>query len=630
MEESKIKYRNASLEIRESGEPDQKREISLAFSSENPVMMYDFERNDYVYEVLGHKQDEINLDILGSGRAPLLLDHSRDANSQVGVVQNVAVKESVGRASVKFSRSPKGREIEQDVVDGVRQNVSVGYMVNKSIETGEVLDGYKIVRAIDWQPREISIVTLGADSTVGVGRNDQQLNNNKGKKMAEKTENKQDVNVEEIRAQATKAETDRVRDILSLGSKFDMMNDAQDFIGRSKTVEDFKSFALDNLAKQRSEKQESARTVQDTVPAIQQKSAEIGMSKKELDSYSMVKIIRAHAFPENKKFREEAGLEIEASEAAVPLQPHGQRGTFVVPYDAVMYNRQPKRRDLIVGNASDSPVDTQYGNFTVPTYTQSMIEILRSQLVVQRAGATVLTGLSGDLSFPRHDTASVGYWVAESGAVTESTQTISQLQLTPKTVGALTEYSRKLILQSSIDVESFVRQDQAAVLARAIDSKAISGDGTSNTPTGITNTTSVGARTINSSGSPLPYSPYEDLVLLWSDIATQNADLGSLAYIESPATSAIFRTAKKDAGSGIFVEEGQQIDGYNVYVSTQVPANTVIFGNWRELLLGFFGGLDVLIDPYSSSNSGTVRIVSFQSVDVGVRHAASFSVGTLA
>ena len=92
----------------------------------------------------------------------------------------------------------------------------------------------------------------------------------------------------------------------------------------------------------------------------------------------------------------------------------------------------------------------------------------------------------------------------------------------------------------------------------------------------------------------------------------------------NPANFGTLKTTAKDSGSGLFVAENGMVNGYPVVVSNQITANNYVFGNFNDLLIGFFGGLDITVDPYSNSTSGTVRIVALQSVDVAVRHAVSF------
>ena len=119
---------------------------------------------------------------------------------------------------------------------------------------------------------------------------------------------------------------------------------------------------------------------------------------------------------------------------------------------------------------------------------------------------------------------------------------------------------------------------------------------------------------------------FRSIVALETYVNQDNALLGNLAYITDAGTYGGLKTTKKDAGSGEFVAGPDgRLNGYNTIVSNQATAGNVYFGNWADVLIGMWGGLDITVDPYTASTTGTVRIVALQSVDVAVRHAESFA-----
>lgn len=349
----------------------------------------------------------------------------------------------------------------------------------------------------------------------------------------------------------------------------------------------------------------------------------IGMDTKEVRRYSLINAIRAAA---SRDWRE-AGLEKEASEAVAKKLGKEPR-SFFVPYDWLA----SESRDLVVGTDAS-------GGYTKATdlLAQNFIDLLRNKLVVQAAGATVLSGLVGDIAIPRQSGGATAYWVAESGTLTESTQAFEQVAMAPKTVGAFTDISRKLLLQSSIDIEAFVRNDLATVLALAIDYAALHGSGSSNQPTGVQNQTGVATVSIDVNGGDPAWSHIVDLE---TEVAQDNADVGALSYVTNAKVRGKLKQTMRVATYGDIpiweVAAGANpLNGYPVYVSNQVRSDltkgtgsdlsAIFFGNWRDLLIGTWGTLDVLVDPYTSSTSGTVRVVAFQDVDIAVRHGESFS-----
>ena len=137
------------------------------------------------------------------------------------------------------------------------------------------------------------------------------------------------------------------------------------------------------------------------------------------------------------------------------------------------------------------------------------------------------------------------------------------------------------------------------------------------------NTTGVNTVTAFAAANPT----FAEVVTLETAVAEDNALNGNLAYILPASMNGALKTTAKDAGSGQFVSEGGMINGYNAIVSNQATAGNLYFGNFDDLLIGMFGGLDIVVDPYTASTTGTVRIVALQSVDVAVRNAVSFAFG---
>jgi HK97 family phage major capsid protein len=239
------------------------------------------------------------------------------------------------------------------------------------------------------------------------------------------------------------------------------------------------------------------------------------------------------------------------------------------------------------------------------------------------AGATVLNGLQGDVVIPKKSAASTAGWIATEGAASaESEPTFGQITMSPKVVGAHTQITRLMMQQSSLDIENLIRNDLAQGIALSIDAGALSGSGSSGQPTGISATSGINTPTNFAAATPT----FAEVVAMETAVAEDNALLGNLAYILPASMYGALKTALKDAGSGQFVvgPDGQ-INGYNAIVSNQVTAGDLYFGNFADALIGLYGGLDIVVDPYSNSTSGTVNVTALQTVDVAVRHAVSFA-----
>ena len=264
------------------------------------------------------------------------------------------------------------------------------------------------------------------------------------------------------------------------------------------------------------------------------------------------------------------------------------------------------------------------------------IELLRNRMLVRQLGAQVLTGLRGDISFPRQITAAAASWVPESPTadVGSSNLTLDSPDLAPRILQATTSYTRKLLAQGVVDVDMLVRDDFVKVHALAIDLAAIAGLGTSNQPTGILNVSGIGSVTIGANGGVPTYDHFVDLE---TEVAVDNADIGALAYLSTARVRGrMKKSAAISATTGIPAWFGSDVNGYNAQASQQVPSNltkgtsttichAILFGNWADLIIGYWGDLEIIVDPYSQKKRGDIEVTTYQMCDVTVRHAESFA-----
>jgi len=246
---------------------------------------------------------------------------------------------------------------------------------------------------------------------------------------------------------------------------------------------------------------------------------------------------------------------------------------------------------------------------------------LRANALMGSLNARFLPGLTGDIDIPRLDAGATFGWVTEDADGALSDATLGTVAMAPKTVTGQVPISRRLLKQSSPSVEQMLMEDMARGAGLAIDLAAFSGTGASGQPTGVTVVAGTSTSTILAPGAPT----WVELVEFETDVAAANGLRGTLAYVTTAPVNGNLKTTKKDAGSGIFLIEGGQANGYNVEVSTQLAANTIIFGNWEDVIIGLWGVLDVEPDKAAKAAAGGLVLRVFQDVDVGIRHAASFS-----
>lgn len=579
-----LERRSAVVDIAVRGVDEKKRTVSIAVSSELPV------ERSFGKEILVHESNAIDMAFLSSGRAPLLLDH--DMERQIGVIESVGLDaDRVLRANVRFGRSALAQEIFQDVVDGIRGNVSVGYRVNKMERSTTNKDEY-LVRS--WSPLEVSVVSIPADQSVGVGRSAAALEPQPKVEPSIKKEVKMtdEVNMDAVRAEAAEAAARNASAIVELAARHNKRDLGDAALRSGKSIEQFRGELLEAIGSDKPLANEN-----------------IGLTKKEARQFSVVRAIAALANPTDRRLREAAAFEFEVSEAAAQRYGRAAQGVML-PTDVLGV----WKRDL---NTSDD-------NEIVATnlLANEFIDVLRNSSSVMQAGARMLPGLVGNVAIPKKTAASSGGWISsEGGAASESEPTFGTVSMAPKNVGAFTDMTRQLILQSTPAIEALVRDDLTQALALAIDKGALEGSGSSGQPTGILNTSGVNKPTAFAAAVPT----FAEMVAMETAVAEDNALFGNLAYITDAATYGGLKTKAKDAGSGMFVLEGGEANGYNVIRTQQATAGNVYFGNFADCLIGMWGGLDLLVDPYTASSSGTVRVRALQTIDVALRNAVSFA-----
>ena len=418
------------------------------------------------------------------------------------------------------------------------------------------------------------------------------------------------IDIEAVRAQAAADERSRVAGITSLCREHSTDDLAQGLIERGASEADAMREVLAAIAKRAKQPATPATPAAPAAQPIASGSADIGLTEKEARSFSFLNAIRAQMDPTNRALQEAAAFERECSAAVEQKTGQAARGIWV-PHDVL-------KRDLTVGSASAAGdlvfTDARPGSF---------IEQLRNRLALSTLGMTTLSGLQGPVAIPRKTGASTAYWLAEGGDPTGSNPTVDQVTMTPRTVGAYTDFTRRLMLQASLDVETMVRNDLVETLALEIDRVGLYGLGASGEPQGVKLTTGINTKDF-AADSPT----YAELVDMETSINADNADIGAMAYLTNSTRYGAFKTTDKASGAAQFVlEPGGTVNGYPVVRSNQVAAGDVFFGVWNQLLLGLWSGIDLNVDMAALAKSGGVRVIALQDLDFAVRHPEAFCRG---
>ena len=255
------------------------------------------------------------------------------------------------------------------------------------------------------------------------------------------------------------------------------------------------------------------------------------------------------------------------------------------------------------------------------------IGLLRNSLIVRSLGARVLTGLKGDTVIPKATGAATAYWLNEGDALTESGTTYGSIKLEPKTVGALTAFSRNLALQSNPSIEALLRDDISAVVGLAVDKALIHGTAAAKQPVGILNV--VGIQTASLA------------TLTWAAIVTMLEKLGlenvsPNAVLTHAKASTKLQTTLKDASAGsVYLMDGGRVAGLPAYVTNQLEAKAgspakgrVLVGDFSQMVIGEWGATEVLANPYAAGyyEKGDVQLRIMHTMDAVVRHPKAFVV----
>lgn len=622
--------------------------VDMAFASDEPYERW------WGVEILDCSPESVRLGRINDGGA-LLFNHNWDelrGHHVPGSVRCDADGVVRGRVSIAWA-ADEGKTVKL-VQGGHLTKTSVGYEILKIVEQSTAKSGEKIERTLDgqlfdrvltrshreapgdvvafrraldaaagaferaanepttyrvtdWEILENSLVTVPADTSVGLGRSlasdpqpafvpETPVSKHEEKSMTQQVETVDVAAIE--RAAADKAQQ-RIGAIAALGDQFKDFEGARELadaaIRNGQPLDDFRTALMAHVA-QRGKKWEP----------------EIGMSQKEVKRFSLMRAISAMATGDwrGAEFEREASDAVAQKLKASGIERNGSDRGFLIPLEV-------QRRDLVVGTA------TAGGNAVATNLRpQDFVELLRARQLSAELGISRLTGLVGNADITRQTGAATAYWVGENATGTESQQTLGLMQLRPKGLVAYTEVGRLLRQQMTPDADMFVMNDLAKQLAIAIDAAVFAGTGASNQPTGILSTSGIGSVT----GTSLAWA---GILEFQTDVAGANALNRNCKYVTTPSVAALLAQRARFSNTDTPLWSGNILDGevggFPAHSSTNLPAATMIFGDFSEVVQAEWGVLEIDVNPYANFTAGTVGIRAFHYVDIGVRTPGAFS-----
>jgi HK97 family phage major capsid protein/HK97 family phage prohead protease len=530
-------------------------------SSEYPVLRGEYE------EVLIHSPESID-----DSRFPLPLLINHNPENQIGVVENIRLEDKKLVGEVRFTNDDLGKMYEADVIDKVRNNLSIGYQVIKSA----IRDGIKEVS--EFLIHEVSIVPVPADPNATFRATE--FNNFFTRNM----------NMEEQKLSRSEAKKlrEEIVEIRALGSKHNLSDMADDFIANGNSLEQFRSALLEKIT-----------------------------NKEPLDTPDVASYVRNIRQPEYSVVRAIQGIE--------DVSKRGYEWEISKDLERSMPKTNPNSvildlRTMTSAGAGASTIQT--------TVDQSIQDFIQAKSVMANVNAQRFNGLVGDLQIPIGSSASGATVIATDGTTqsAETTPTLTSKTLSPTRIADVIPLSYGLLQQSSPDVESYIRRLIGNTFANTFDDQIIGGSGTGGNVEGILNTT--GINTVSNGGTEVTFANWVSAI---SELGADNIDLSNLRIICNPANIDNLVTAVKYASTAspildMKAEDGGKIGevlGYPVYATTKIAADNYIIGDFTQLAIANWGGLEIAKNDFYDDRRFISSLNAIMSFDAKVLQATA-------
>lgn len=586
--------------------------IEISFASPTPYLRTD---DDYTYnEILVISDDAVKWDRLVDQKCPLLLDH--DMTKQIGVVENAWIEGDKLKAKVRFSECEFAQLILKDVKDEIRRNVSFGYIINDvRIEKnqGEPDNVY----VTNFEPYEISIVSCPADPNVGYKRSlskeekmENEENNEEVKpqedvvveavdetkeckvdetKAACKEETVEETPVEEIKEEVVEEPikeemNDEAEEIRAAGELAGEEELAEECIKGKKSLEDFK-----NLVK-------SKRNINSN----KNDKKDIQMKK----YFSISKAIRNAC----TQYKGDTSKDFETQIIADNKRSLGIGEEY----------------DVVISRRALAPTATNGQELITGEYLpQEFVPALRPATALSKTGYRIIPSTGHSVSFAVVTQGSTAKMYDLDGNLEDGDLKFATKELKPRKAGVCVPIPYSLLLQASPEIDAIVSDDIVKALDELRDNMALIGTGENNQPVGIAKTVGVNNVPVSS------IFTYEGVCDAERLIRDSNDMSDNLFWVMNSKNYAKFKTTLKDdvAGAEYLMVDGK-INGYEAVINNSLDDNTIILGNFDELVITDFDGLMLKVDDITFVKKGSVQIIATCAFDCICRRPASFTVTT--
>ena len=641
-------FREAEIvaETRDAGDGKTETIVRATVSSETPYprLMWDEEVGARVrgHEVLGHASGEIDESRMRDG----LVIQDTHWGDQIGIIRKPELKDGKLGGVIEFGCGARAQEIARDAAAGIRRNMSVGYIVNEYKKVGKAEDGLPIFRVTRWTPYEASFVNVPADTNIGVGRAeaDEPTTRTAAKPAAEST-NKKGIQIMDKPTTAgyTAEQKTKIREMASAahvsGAEVaDILTSERSFEEIREELLNRREKYLAELAKKPAKPAAEARAVIDD-----------GDQKKIRQKYDFTKVLRYYAEVAESKFSSiDIGFEREVSDELAKQTGRAVQGILLPDFVGNRAAANSSDGSLTLGTPAYD-TDTAAGGITGiggagKNLVENMllsglfIDALVATLVLrEQLGAEVLTGLVGNISIPKGGSISGG-WVAEGSNVAKKNPTFGQITATPHTYGAYVDITRKLLLQSSVNVQAKVLEWLMYACAAGIETAAFQGSGTSGAPKGLCTAISGTAW-----GNTPTFDKIVDLIAA-TKIANSYkpsmkfvGDAGVWAKLAKTRDYEVLTDGAESSAKNVGAIGGSfrlldtatnKVIGRDFVEANLMPAAKLLFGDFTQLSVCLWSGTDIIVDPYANDTNGGLRLVALQDSDILIKRPESFGLAT--
>ena len=587
-------------------------------------------------EILGHSHGEVRMDWISSGNAPMLDQHNQ--SKQIGVIDSARLENNRMILGIRFSAAQSAQEIMQDVIDGIRCNISIGYRVHKELHE-EGPNGEDVYRATDWEPFEVSIVSVPADKTVGTNRSPGPAGHHPETRQKESLMKLTDEQKAQARALGLDPENCTVDQLQRAQADADAKKREQaDAQTRSqadaatRAAETARISQIRSLAEENAEKLPKAREM--ALEAITDSKTVAEFSRELMGAYRAGNVslsdhststddaelnTLARSFSISRFIAGAMGIRrMDGAELEVSQMGDGERamvggGMGYIPADVLN----------VVMRAQTAGTGTAGGNL-IATQNVGLIDALSPRLWMSRMGVQVLSGLTGNVDLPSIETEPEGAEVAESAAVSQSSVVFGKRSLSPMRQAAQVKFTKQLLLQSNPQIDAKLNDIIRRAIAKRLNRKGI------DFLLGLAGTTA-----ITTSGT----LDRAKLLSFKAALKADDADTDAEGWLMNAHVEELLSNLKVDAGSGKFLYE-EKPDGSGMVLNRKsittgfVPSNlgtetnesALIYGAFDKMWMGQWGGIDIISDNITQAAKGETILTVDAFVDFAAEHPEYFAI----